>query len=112
MSDPATAEEAMMMYWDDHGMNGWGTGFMALAMLLFLVLLVVGAVALVRYLGRPAQAGHTAQAGHPGRPGEPGHGPTPEDLLAERLARGEIEPDEYRSRLATLRGSGAPPAAG
>lgn len=32
--------------------------------------------------------------------------PTPEAILAERLARGEIEPDEYRSRLEALRSSG------
>jgi putative membrane protein len=29
--------------------------------------------------------------------------PTAEDVLAERLARGEIEPDDYRQRLDALR---------
>jgi putative membrane protein len=32
--------------------------------------------------------------------------PTPEQLLAERFARGEIDEDEYRRRLDTLRGTG------
>ena len=89
-----------MMYWDDHGMTGWGTGLMIVSMLLFLALLAVGAFALVRYLGRPGLVARN------------GHRPTPEQLLAERFARGEIEPDEYRSRLATLRGGGGPPATG
>jgi putative membrane protein len=31
---------------------------------------------------------------------------TPEEILAERLARGEIEPDDYRGRLEALRSSG------
>lgn len=29
--------------------------------------------------------------------------PTAEEILAERLARGEIEPDDYRTRLDALR---------
>ncbi len=28
---------------------------------------------------------------------------TPQELLAERLARGEIEPDDYRNRLNALK---------
>ncbi|MFI0716705.1 SHOCT domain-containing protein [Streptomyces inhibens] len=32
-------------------------------------------------------------------------GPTPEQILAERYARGEIDEEEYQRRLATLRGS-------
>jgi putative membrane protein len=33
-----------------------------------------------------------------------------EAILAERLARGEIDPDDYRARLDVLRSAGAPPA--
>lgn len=29
--------------------------------------------------------------------------PTPEEILAERLARGEVDPSEYRERLEALR---------
>jgi len=32
------------------------------------------------------------------------HRSTPEQVLAERFARGEIDEGEYRQRLATLRG--------
>ncbi|MFE1318674.1 SHOCT domain-containing protein [Kitasatospora phosalacinea] len=84
-----------MMYWDDHGMNGWGAGLMVFTTLLFLGLLVAAAVVLFRYAGRSAQQ-------HPApRPPEQRSGP--EQVLAERLARGEIDPEEYRLRLAALR---------
>ncbi|MQS16905.1 SHOCT domain-containing protein [Streptomyces kaniharaensis] len=93
-----------MMYWHDGGMNGWGIGLMTVSMLFFWALVVFGVVALVRYVRR-ALAAPPAAAVPPERP-------TPEQLLAERLARGEIDPDDYRSRLETLRGGGAPPASG
>ncbi|MGW4806204.1 SHOCT domain-containing protein [Kitasatospora sp. NPDC004272] len=84
-----------MMYWHDHdGMNGWGVGLMALLTLLVLGLLVAAAVVLLRYLGHPGRQ-HPAQSR-----------PDPEQVLAERLARGEIDPDEYRHRLDALRGAG------
>ncbi|MEU8922350.1 SHOCT domain-containing protein [Kitasatospora sp. NPDC048545] len=96
-----------MMYWNDGGMNGWGLGLMTVSMLLFWALVVFGGIALVRYLGRTAPHGPAA----PAPPAAPPQRPTPERVLAERLARGEIDPDEYRARLDTLRG-GDPPAVG
>ncbi|MFC9324143.1 SHOCT domain-containing protein [Kitasatospora sp. NPDC057015] len=83
-----------MRYHHYHDMNGWGFGLMALGMLLFLGLSVVVAVALIRYLGRLPRQG--APGGVPAPP------PSPEQLLAERFARGEIDADEYRHRLDTL----------
>ncbi|MFJ9608412.1 SHOCT domain-containing protein [Kitasatospora sp. NPDC101176] len=93
-----------MMYWNDHGMNGWGIGLMTVSMLLFWALLAVGVVALVRYVGRTTQHHPTAPppTGATDRP-TPDR-PTPEQVLAERLARGEIDHDEYRQRLGVLRG--------
>lgn len=35
-------------------------------------------------------------------PESPSRRPTPQEILAERLAHGEIEPEEYRKRLAAL----------
>jgi putative membrane protein len=35
----------------------------------------------------------------------PVHRQTPQEILAERLARGEIEPDDYRRRLDALNGT-------
>ncbi|MFI6151315.1 SHOCT domain-containing protein [Kitasatospora sp. NPDC051170] len=98
-----------MMYWNN-GMNGWGIGLMTVGMLLFWGLVAFGVVALVRYLGRSEQH-RVAGPPPPSTPPPPTSSPerpTPERLFAERLARGEIDPDEYRSRLATLRGDGPP----
>jgi len=87
-----------MMYWNDHGMNGWGWGLMTFSMLLFWGLIIVGIVALVRYAGRAPQH-------HPAVPPtvRPPERPDPEHLLAERYARGEIDTDEYQHRLEALR---------
>ncbi len=83
-----------MMYWYGSGMSGWGYALMTVSMVLFWGLLIVGVVALVRYFGRTPQ--HTAFS--------PNHYRlTPEQVLAERFARGEIDEDEYRTRLETLR---------
>ena len=57
-------------------------------------LLIAGAIALVRYLGR-ARHVHPPVAG--------GDHPDAEQVLAARFARGEIDEDEYRRRRTTLR---------
>lgn len=79
-----------MMYWDGHD-GGWAVG-MAIIMILFwgsiTALVWVGVRAL---LNRPPQPGPTDRQ-------EPG------DILAERLARGEIEPEEYQRRIELLGG--------
>ena len=38
-----------MMFWSDHDMSGWGYAGMAIGMVLFWVLIIVGIIALVRY---------------------------------------------------------------
>jgi putative membrane protein len=77
-----------MMWWYGSGMNGWGYVLMTANMVLFWALVIFGVVALVRYLGR---AGRVTAAQ-----------PTPEEVLAERFARGEISEDEYQHRLEVL----------
>lgn len=79
------------MYWSGHDMFGWGYPLGLIGMALFWVAVIIGIVALARYAGRGRY-----------RPGDP-HQPA-EHLLAERFARGEIDEDEYRRRLAALRG--------
>ncbi|MGH3391971.1 MAG: SHOCT domain-containing protein [Actinomadura sp.] len=64
-------------------------------MVLLWGLIIAGIVALVRYLGGTRD----------GRPHEVSERPRPEDLLAERFARGEIDSDEYKQRLELLRTS-------
>nr|WP_112469005.1 SHOCT domain-containing protein [Streptomyces triticisoli] len=82
------------MFWFPHGGPGWGWFAMSLGTLLFWALLIAVGVLLFRALNRGS--GQPPAHGGPGRP-------TPEQLLAERFARGEIEEDEYRRRLDILR---------
>ncbi|MFI2205564.1 SHOCT domain-containing protein [Streptomyces sp. NPDC020192] len=93
-----------MMFWYGHGMNGWGWFVMLLGTVLFWVLIIAVGILLFRALARPARPGaeyHTWQRTPPVS--------GPEQILAERYARGEIDEEEYRRRLATLRES--PPGA-
>ena len=91
-----------MQYWDnDHMDDGW-----AIAMMLgMLGIWALIAVALVWAL-RSSRTWNTPPASPPPTVSE---APAPADLLenaqrilAERLARGEIEPEEYEKRLQLL----------
>jgi putative membrane protein len=82
-----------MMYWGN-GMGGWSMALMIVSNLLFWGLVIAGVVALVRY---------TSRGPHPAAPFE--QRPTPQQLLAERFARGEIDEDEYTRRLQVLGGT-------
>ncbi|MEI7543191.1 MAG: SHOCT domain-containing protein [Mycobacteriaceae bacterium] len=77
--------------------HGWGWGgwlLMVAAMALFWVALIVGVVLAIRFLSAVNR-----QPTH-----SPGYQLTgPEDVLADRFARGEIDPEEYRCGLALLR---------
>jgi putative membrane protein len=79
-----------MMFWYDHDVSGWGWFAMSVGMLLFWALIITVAVVLFRALDRP----------HERTPAKP----SPEDILRERLARGEIDEDDYRRLLNALRG--------
>lgn len=83
-----------MMMWDWGFGWGWLMGPMMIAgMVAFWALVVLGIVFLVRSLGGSAG---------PGR----GGGSEPEQILARRFAAGEINEEEYRTKLETLRSSG------
>lgn len=87
-----------MIYGDEGGMwhDGWGGGWMlmAIGMVLVWAVIVTAVVLAVRYL--------TANRTTP--PTSPGQSfIRAEDLLAERYARGELDDEEYRRRLALLR---------
>lgn len=86
-----------MMFWYDHTMSGWGYVLMIIGMIGFWTLVIFALVALVRSLGSPS------------RPVPPP--PTAQDVLALRLARGEIDAEEYRHRLAALQSTPPPPTA-
>ena len=83
----------MMVWWSQHG-DGWAFMLMSISLLLFWGLVILGVVALVRGLAasaRPTNDGGVRR-------------PTADEVVAERFARGEIDEQEYRSRMAALRG--------
>jgi putative membrane protein len=80
------------MFFDGpHG--GWGRAF-GLASILFWVFAAVAIAAFVRLFTRGL-----GFAGGPGLYGPP-RPATPEQIMAERFARGEINPDEFYERVA------------
>ncbi len=91
-----------MMYWHDGGMNGWGWFGTSIGMLLFTALLVLGGVLLFRSLDRS-----TSRPAPPAPPAISDR-PSAEQVLADRFARGEIDDQEYRERLAALRDTAHP----
>ena len=86
-----------MRHWYGSGMSGWGYALMTISLVLFLGLVIAGIVALVRYLGHSGQQDGGGPAPSP-----------PEQVLAQRFARGEIDEDEYRRRLDILHTGGPP----
>jgi putative membrane protein len=66
-------------------MSGWGWALTTIGMILFWGVLIAAGIALYRHFSRSAQP------------------QTPQQILAERYARGEIDEDEYTSRLSILR---------
>ena len=87
------------MWHHGYGYGGWGWGswvLSAIVLTVFFALVITAIVAAVRYLGGP---------GHHHGPAAPGPQPgrRPEDLLAERFARGEIDDEEYWGRLVVVR---------
>ncbi len=81
-----------MMFWNGGGWAWWQAGLMWVAMIAFWALLIWAVYALVTGITRrPGQAGPDQAA--------PGGRPQPGDarrILDERLARGEIDPEEYQ----------------
>lgn len=79
-----------MMYWYGSGMSGWGYALMTISMVLFWGLVITTAVVVGRRFLREDRPFSESPS-------------TPEDVLAMRLARGEIDEDEYERRMTTLR---------
>ena len=79
------------MMWSWEG-SGWDWVWMSLVMVAFWALIAAAVYALIRSFANDSSrtGGATAQR-------------TPESILAERFARGEIDADEYHSRLNDLR---------
>jgi putative membrane protein len=80
-----------MMYYGP-GLGGWGMAFMIIENLIFLGLLIFIAVLVTRY----ARIGATPPAEV-----------SPQQIAAQRYARGEITEEEYRNLLQVLSGGSA-----
>lgn len=91
-----------MRYWDDgHMDNGWGIA-MVLGMLAIWALVVVAIVWIIRST-RATVVPPAVPSGSAARGASAGGATgSAEQILAERLARGEIEVEEYRTRLEAL----------
>ncbi|MBS4727911.1 SHOCT domain-containing protein [Mycobacterium sp. SM1] len=76
--------------WDGGGWGGWIV--MAIVMVLFLTAVIAAVALAIRYLGSSPPSE------------QPGYGLSrAEEVLAERFARGEVDEEEYRRRMAALR---------
>tara|TARA_B100000519_G_C14106938_1_gene373846 strand:- start:301 stop:552 length:252 start_codon:yes stop_codon:yes gene_type:complete len=78
------------MFWYDHGTSWWGYAGMGIGMVLFWALLILGIIALIRLT-----TGDQIRSVSPPS--------TPDQVLANRFAHGEISETEYHDRLAILR---------
>lgn len=76
-----------MMWWYGNGMNGWGYALMAVGTVLFWGIVAFVVITLVRRRGVDDTTAPRS---------------TPEQVLAERFARGQIDEPEYRMRLDAL----------
>ena len=77
--------------------NGWGWAgwvLMSIVMVLFWAAVITAIVLAIRYAGSSRNAASGPPSYRPSRP---------EDVLAERFARGEIDAEEYRQRVTLLR---------
>jgi putative membrane protein len=86
---PGSGKGRTMMHWHNGSMSGWGYALMIVGMAVFVGAVVLGAIVWARA---------TVAASSP-----PVIGPSPELVLAERLASGDIDVDDYERRLAALR---------
>jgi putative membrane protein len=86
-----------MMYYGP-GMSGWGMTFMIIGNLVLWGLLIFGAVLVARYVW-PGQTASSSSSSPPEL--------SPQQIAAQRFARGEINEQEYQHLLQVLSGGSA-----
>ncbi len=72
------------------GFTGWGMGLGVVFMLLFWLLVILGILALARWLQSPSSRDPATR------------GKTPLEIVQERYARGQIDRDEYEQKKRDL----------
>jgi putative membrane protein len=82
------------MWWYNNFMDGWDYAIMAINMVLFWGLIILGLIGLFRYLANGDRSTPSQDA--------------PEQVLAERFARSEIDEQELHQRLDAQRGTPGP----
>ncbi|MDQ2790273.1 MAG: hypothetical protein DLM60_23550 [Pseudonocardiales bacterium] len=85
------------MFWYSNGTNGWGYALMTVSMVAFWGLVIFSVTTWMRYPARGEQRSTPVGAQRL----------TPEEVLAARFARGEIDEQEYRQRRDALHGEPA-----
>lgn len=85
--------------WNDDWASG-SAWWMALMMVAFIAVVAAVIVLVLRRNGGPSERSDI---------GPPQREQSPQAILAERLARGEIEPEEYSTRLSILLAAAPPP---
>jgi putative membrane protein len=93
-SSEAGERKGIAMMWFDDGTGSWGYATMTIGMVVCWGLIIAATVVLVRQLTRAGRPAATPQVDRPS---------SPEQVLAERFARGEIDEEDYRRRVDTLR---------
>jgi putative membrane protein len=73
-----------------NGIGGWGMGFGGPVMILFWIIVAVGVVVLVKWLGEQSSTRASA------------HDKSPLEIVRERYARGEINRQEYEQKTHDL----------
>ena len=91
-----------MMYYGYSHMSAWGWFLMTATMLAFWGILIAAVVLVVRYV-RPGASDSSAIQKNP-------VSESPEELLARRYANGDIDTEEYQTRMSALRQSRHSPA--
>ncbi len=81
------------------GWGGMGWGWGGVLMYTVLAAVLVAVIVVVAFAIRSLVVG----GGGPHKAATPAQAPRPEETLAHRFARGEINEEEYRSRVALLR---------
>jgi len=79
------------MHWDDHASNGWMFVLMIGWFTILVVVVVLAVVAVIRFQNRNAPDRHYAVPMSSAR-----------QILLQQFARGELDEDEFRRRLAVL----------